>query len=247
MRTILLAALLTGLFLVPRHPACAQGELTAPSEALISVDYAAGWSTGFGLRFDTRAMKGPDEVEEDVDFRDIGLRLGATPAPWLHAYADLAYSQATWLEDEGDGGFGWGIGLRVHLLEYVLRSSPVVGKKEVVILAVNAAYHQASSEGDTETMDWAEILVEPQVMYVVNRRGEPYWRSFQNNGYALRLGLAYSGLDAERGGVDFEASQEVGGMIGADLRWDSGWIVQLKATLYGTDDHSIGLATVYHF
>lgn len=245
----MVAVALAAGFWIPASFAQDEGShLTGTPEALVQIDRPSGWSVGAQLRFDRRELVAGEELLRlDVDY--ALARVGYAPLPWLQAYGELGWDRAD-NEDlgvKGEGGLAWGVGLQGSFVEYVMRSSPVTGRKESFGLGGEIAYRSTESNFPDQDLSWGEFIVMPTVQYTRNYEGE--WDHHQARApeLLLRGGVLFSAIDGEYGDVDVEGNRNFALHLATAARWAGSWVTGIYANLYGSSDRSLGLEVAYHF
>ena len=224
------------------------GQLTGTPEALVELDRPAGWSVGTQLRFDRRELKAGEELLRlDVDY--AVARVGYAPLPFFQFYGEMGWVRAD-NEDAGvtgEGGFAWGAGLLGNVVEYVLRSSPVTGKKEAFSLGGELAYRASESNFPDRDLSWGEFIALPTVQYT--RKYEGDWR-IQGKAppdILLRGGVLFSSLDGDYGEASVKGNRDFALHLAVATRWAGSWVTGIYGNFYGSSDRSIGLDFAYHF
>lgn len=220
----------------------AQAQRMEPAtEPVVAIESPGGLSAGLRAQWDRREFKVGEARPLSLDLTHIVARLGADLAPFAHAWVEAGMMQAEGIADEGEAGLEWAVGGDLNALEYVIRKSPVVGKREWLGLNLAASYRQQESNFDERDLRWNEIRLLPYLKYGQNLAGEDGWRPYHPDGMLLRLGLAMVRADGEYGSKDLEENRNFGALFGVDLRWHSGWVTRLDVLLFGSEEREVSL------
>lgn len=223
-----------------------ESRILLPTEPLFAVEDASGWSLGvrYGIdRHDLQSGTG----RMDIDVEHLAGRAGCNLLPFLHGSVEIGRCTADLRGNDGDGGFEWTLGLHADLVEHVIRTSPVTGRKEAIRFSVDATYGQFESDFGETNFEWNELTALPQVSYVVNRRGESVWHPYVPESLAMHLGFAFTTIDGEYGRDDVSESSTFGFLAGMDFLTKSGWVAQTSGIFYDNDDRRISLGVGYNF
>ena len=223
----------------------AEGEVSLPSDALLSVERPHGWSGGARYEYGSRSFK-HDGTVTDFDMNHMLGQAGYSPFSFLHVYAEAGWNRAERVDRTGQGGFEWAAGATVNLAQQVHSRSPVVGKKQWLALEVDAAYRMAESNFE-EDFQWTEITVAPGLRYTINRIGEYLWLPQEPTGVSLLAGVVYSILDGDLGDTSLKGNRDFAFRAGIDLRFASAWVTQLRGIFYSAEDRSLGVGLAYNF
>ena len=228
--------------------ASAQGRMGQPAEALVTLERSPGWTVGIRHQIGRRDFRA-DSTDLDVDIVHTVGKLGYSVLPFLRAEVEVGYCRAEQVEMgiDGERGVEWSGRVCANLLEHVLQASPVVGKQHYVNFGVTAAYTQSESNFREIDFSWSEILVTPTLTYVADRGPVPAGLIYEPTGAALRSGLSFSGVDGDYGNEVVEGARDFGVLLGADVRWSSGWLARLDCTFFGKRDHTLSLGLTYDF
>ncbi|MEX2607028.1 MAG: hypothetical protein WD708_06750 [Kiritimatiellia bacterium] len=274
-------------------------EMQATSAALLTLDPPRGWNAGLILEAGSRTMETPGQPIK-LNTRGAMIRVGYRIQPAVHLWGEVGVSQADrrgragaavhqnpeaaegeqadhqsvseWYEDDGDGetGLAWGMGAGVLLVDFHLRTSPVLGVRESLAFELNASYRVRRSDipairrmtlvtsqqvhvpvsdrtPESEAFTWSEAQVGPMMVYRRDERVDPSRPVFSPTGYAVRGGPGYVGTRYDFGEVDLENSNNLALLIGADVRFQTGWICQLNVLWMNGSDHEFSLAIVRYF
>jgi hypothetical protein len=223
----------------------AEGDMAQPAAALVTLEQAPGWSVGVRYQFGNREFRNGAQVL-DLDMQHALAGIGYSPVYFLHLRAEAGWNRADRMDADGQGGLEWAAGGTVSVLEYVWRRSPVVGKTQSFALDVDAAY-RAGQSNFADDFDWKEYTVAPSVRYTLEHRGEYLFSPFAPTGVGLRAGVVYSHLRADYGPADLDGNRDFGFQAGVDLRFEDGWVTQLRGTWFAEGDRSYGLGLAYNF
>lgn len=240
-RTVALAVMLGGAAPLRAEPA-----LDAPAYPMLVAEPAAGWSIGVHYGSFSREMKADGEVLE-LDGNRVVAEVGYSVAPFLQLAAQTGWAKAELDGREGENGLAWALIGRANLVEHVLRASPVTGRQEWAGAAVDFQYRYHESNQDQGDFDWTETLLVPNIYFFHNRRGDALRQEYEPSGLGLRAGLAFSSIDGDYDGLEITENRDFGFQLGGDVRWTSGWVARLRATLFGSGDRFIEIGTLFHF
>ena len=222
------------------------GEMGAPSEALISIDKPVAWSVGIRYCMSRRAFQ-TGITATDFDITHAVARVGYSILPSIHASAELGQSRAQRKDRDGERGLEYSAGIDINLLEHVIHSSPVVGRKKSLTAGVTAEYRRSESNFTDLDFHWEEISTSPFIAYVVNHKGDALWHPYAPTGTRVTGGLVFSHVDGKYGLGDLEGTRDFGATMGAAFRFTSGWIAEFDTTLLGDNDRSVSLGVSYYF
>lgn len=218
----------------------------SPSQPLLSNEQPQGWSAGVYYAKELRELKQAGEVVE-LDASRVVAELGYEVAPFLQLAVQAGWTKADLDSLDGENGLTWAAIARFNLAEYVIKESPVVGRKEWLGAAVEMHYRSnESNQGDAD-LAWNETRVIPSLYYFRNRSGDALVKDYQATGLGLRGGLVFSGIDGELGSVDLEENRNFGFMLGGDVRLHSEWVARIRATIFGSGDSTIEIGTLFLF
>ncbi|MBN1558012.1 MAG: hypothetical protein JW951_07690 [Lentisphaerae bacterium] len=212
-------------------------------DPLLAFKAPSGWSVG--ARWDTGARDFDAESRDlDVDLSHWIAWAGYTPLPWLGLYVEAGSSRAELIEEKGERGLAAGLGARFTLAEYVIRRSPVSGRRQFVSFGGDGFYRYRESNFDNADFDWTEFGVVPEFVYTVY---DPAAHKHRPKGMRLRGGLIFADADGRYGGEDVEAERNFGFRAGFDMLGESGWLGAVTAELYGSGDNVVSLGVGYYF
>ncbi len=259
---------------MPYHEARAD-EMGPTSDALVSLEARSGWNMGARLQFDRRRLT-TNGGELDLDVMQGFFRAGVRIAPFLHIWGEAGAARTdhslfisgepaagdpavrSRLELDGGTGFAWGIGAGASVFEYVIRRSPVVGRKESIAVEIDAIYRVAESDFDVETVDasagpdggsatenidlkWKDARIAALFVYRLNQAGDNLWRPYEPTGYALRSGPVFSRVTGDFGEDSVREKNDFGALFGFDVRWESGWMGRFDVTWFSGNDREIAV------
>lgn len=273
--------------------------MQATSSALVRLDRPVGWNVG--VLFETgRRMADTSGTSLEMDTQGAMMRVGYRIQPPIHVWGELGASQADrkgragttgtagkegtegtegqevseWYEDDASGktAFAWGMGVGVALVEFPIRTSPVLGDRESLTIELNASYrvrrsdipvvrrrvwdpmqqvHLTSFDGEdhdgSSEFTWSETQVSPIVVYRRNVHAEPNQPIFSPTGYAVRAGPGYVQTHYDFGERDVENSSSLGILAGVDVRLRNGWVCQLNSMWMSGSDREFSLMVIRFF
>jgi hypothetical protein len=243
-RTLIASVLCAGL---PGLAWGASPHITAPDNSALTTVEAEGWNFGVYFESDQRDVQvlGGDKLMES---QSVMARVGYKVLPFLQVYVDGGWSQAQLDEDTGSGSASFGAGASASLAEYVIKSSPVLGKKETFAILLSGHVSQSESslahDGD---LKWREYQLVPAVRYLVNLEGPENWHGYQPTGVALKTGVIFTTLDGDIGGDNLDGKRDAGFYLGVDMRMAEGWVLALDTALYGANDRTLRAGAGFYF
>lgn len=220
--------------------------LSVPAEPLVSLQSPAGWSLGARWQGDSREFDVGDEAL-DMDMNHALAQVGYSVLPSLHLRGELGWARAEQDFEDGEGGLEWAVGAVANLVEFVLESSPVVGKQQTIGLGFELFYREVESNFDEADFEYGEVTAAPVFTYARNRRGDVVWRPYQPEGVLVQAGVQFSSIDGDYGDEGVAENRDFGFLAGAGMQWENGWVTQFRAVLYGAHDRSLGLGVAYNF
>ena len=240
--------LVLGLVLVTMRAARAEGDMHAPSEALIRLNTPDGWSVGIRHQVDRREFVSGDDIL-DMDLVHTVASLGYSVLPYLHVRAEAGRAKAEAMEDdrEGESGFEWSIKGVANVIEHRFGRAPSVGSRRAMSFGFEAGYTSSESNFSDRDFEWEEMYFMPTVTYVVNRQSAPRWHKHEPTGTAIRGGLVFSHVDGDEGEAEIEENRDFAFRVGADARWSGGWVCTVDGTFFGSNDHTLSLGFNYNF
>lgn len=226
----------------------AEGEMRAPSDALIRLNTPEGWSVGIRHQIDRREFISGSDIL-DLDLLHTVASLGYSVLPFLHVKVEAGRSKAEAIEDgrEGESGFEWSASATANVIEHKLARATSVGAKRAVSFAIQAGVTSSESNFSDRDFSWEEMYFSPTVTYVVNRQAAARWHSHEPTGTAIRGGLMFSHVDGDDGGASIEENRDFAFRAGADARTVGGWVLSLDGTFFGGNDHTLSLGLNYNF
>jgi hypothetical protein len=240
----ILAALLGASALVAEEGT----HLTGTPDAMIELARPDGWSVGAVIRLDRRELTAGEELLR-LDVNYALARVGYAPVPFFQVYGELGWDRAD-NEDigvKGESGVAWSAGLLGNFVEYVIRSSPVTGKKETFSLGGELAYRYAESNFPDDNLNWGELIVLPTVQYTRKYDGDWDRHRVPPAEILVRGGVLFSSIDGEYGDQDVEGNRDFALHLATAARWRGSWVTGIYGNFYGSSDRSIGLELAYHF
>lgn len=268
-------------------------EMQATSAALVRMDRPSGWNVGVMLETGSRTVAPPGPSIK-MNTRGAMIRVGYRIQPPIHVWGELGASQADrkgragtegtegtegqevsdWYEDDASGetAFAWGMGTGIALVEFPIRSSPVLGMRESLTIELNASYRVRRSDiprthrmiwdpaqqvhvsapggGGSSISDefiWSETQVSPLVVYRRNLFAESNQPVFSPTGYAVRGGPGYVRTRYDLGEMNVEDSNSLGLLAGVDVRLQNGWVCQLNSLWINGSDREFSLVVIRYF
>ena len=221
-------------------------KLEGADTALVRLDRPGGATIGLRLETGMREFTYREDVLE-VDLLHVLARAGGNLAPFLNLWGEAGWMRAETEPDEtGEGGLEWGVGADVKILEYVIKSSPVVDRKEAFSVGLTLAYRGLGSNFDDRDFEWNEFRVNPAIAYTRDLAGE-IRRPYQPSAVAARVGVLYLNAEGDYGADKVEENRDFAFTCGFDLLGESGWVTRIGVVLFGTQEREFSLAAMYHF
>ncbi len=261
-RIVLLAAMMTG-----GSARWGYGEeLTPVSGSLLELNRTGGWNLGARLQFDRRKLDLGDDAELDLEVLHGVVRLGAQVFPFLHIWTEAGAVQADRVDADGRSGLVWAVGGGATLFQYHIRHSPVFGGLETVAISLEGSYRVGRSslpiDPDTLTTDpapaaitsdddldlkWKDLRLVPVFSYRLNRQADVIWRGYEPTGYVLRAGPVYSRTTGTYGSDRIRENRDFGILVGADVRFPSGWIGRMDWLQFHPEDREVSIGVIRFF
>jgi hypothetical protein len=247
MKSIQFTGIVVGLMLSLALVATAQETRVGPQATpLLSITAADGWYAGTRLEMAAYEFEaGPETLQIDVD-RAVA-QLGYRVLPWAVGVIEAGACKAEMDDEDGETGVELAGSLSINVLEQVIKTSPVVGRKQVAGLLLDLSYRYCESNFGERDLNWSTLTAMPSVYYLVNRTGEAIWRPFEPTGITLRGGLIYRNIEGDYGTESLDENRDFGFLVATDIYGDSGWVTQLTGRFYGSDDHEVGLTVGHNF
>jgi hypothetical protein len=228
-------------------PARPEGNMESPSRSLISVERSPGASFGVLYQGDRRQFKLEGQPLQ-VDANHVRAQVGCNILPFLHCAAEAGAVKAKTDEEGGEWGLDWGGSLKLHLLERTLHTSPAAGRRSTLRVAVKGSYIQSESNFPDRDFRWSELKVTPFVTFSVDSRTAALWEpDYRPTGASIRGGLVFLAADGDYGEQTVEENRNFGIMLGASVRIEDDWVVDLELNAYDAADRTFTLGLGYHF
>jgi len=246
-RSVCVAGMSLALLALAR-PGHAEGELHAPSEAMIRLNTPEDWSVGIRHQIDRRELISGGEIL-DMDFHHTVASLGYSILPFIHLKAEAGRSKAEAIGDGRDGeiGFEWSAKVTANVLEHRLGRAQAIGTKRAVSFGLRAGFTSSESNFKDRDFTWEEMFFSPTVTYVVDRMAARRWHRHEPTATAIRGGLTFSHIDGDDGGTDVEENRDFAFNAGADVRGTGVWVFRIDGTFFGSNDHALSLGLNYNF
>ncbi len=239
------------------------GNMAGPGESLAVLEEAEGWSLLLAYEHSDREVNFNSRVSA-IELSRLTANIGVDVLPFLSLSATAGTVDTQVGMVESSGGFEWGVGARAALWDFIIDGTPVIPRRHTVRVEVDVAYRDASMELDgvyfgphgdptialahtDDYLKWTELTVTPLVRYTHNRATESVWNHRVPTGISVCVGPHYSDWELDHAPLEGEGNHDFGMLLGADLRTQSGWLVQLGAILYGGTDDSYSLGMGYYF
>ena len=192
-----------------------------------------------------RELKATDQVLDLKGWHTLGY-VGFRPLDWLTFDAGIGATKASIADDDGEAGLDWMVQARANFLDYVMQSSPVFGKQQSVTLGALLSYQRSESNPSDQDFHWNETVFSPIVTYAVNLRGPGNWQPYEPLAASIKAGLVLSGIDGKLGDQDLSENRNFGFTLGADLQFNSGFVLGMDMVRYGESDWSFTASLSYN-
>jgi hypothetical protein len=236
---------------LPTAWAGTEGKITSPSGALLSTTEAQKWNFGVDYLFAQRDIE-IVSATRFMESQQLMARFGYEVFPFLNLQVGAGWCQAQLDERKGDSGVALSAAATASLAEYIIDSSPVLGKKQSVAILFTARYLQSQSgfdEGEEGDKDfaWHEVQLLPAVRYFINLEGPENWQGYDPTGVAATFGPLVSDLRGEFGTDTLEGERNTGLLLGFDMRFFQGWVFNFTGMFYDSNDRSLSIGAGYYF
>jgi hypothetical protein len=240
------------------------GNMAGPGEGLVTLEDAGGWFVALDYEHSDREVNFDRRVTP-IELSRLTAAVGVELLPFLTLRAQAGTVETTVGLIESSGGFEWGVGVRAALWDFIIDGTPVVPRRHAVRIEVDVDYRDASMEIDgvyfgpilgdpalplahtDDYLKWTELTITPLIRYTHNRATESVWNHRYPTGVSVYVGPHYSDWELEHDPIEGDGNSDFGMRLGADLRGDNGWLLQLEATLYGGTDDSYSIGMGYYF